>query len=411
MKTKYLDLAEKIFVIFSLTFFTGGFGIGATQTTPGIIPDSIITLIRYFIWVTASLIICLNWKKALLTASRDKVIWIFTTVVLLSFLWSENKISTLLDSREVLQMASFGLYFATRFTLKEQVKLIAWTFGIGAFLSIILALALPSLGQHGADHPGAWKGIYDHKNTFGSMMIISYFAFLLLPVTQPKLRFYKWLGTSVSVALILFSYSGTALVIFCLINLIVLFFRSFKWQGKISVLLLDIFILCLGCFVTFIVMNWVTLVTDLGKDPTFTGRLPLWNYIVLKLQENPWLGYGRGAFWAAGSHYAVQAGESVATNFVAPHGHNGFLDVGLNVGLVGFSLFLISLITAFVWALKRAYATKQSENIWPLVFLSFLVMNNLTESYLLRGANVYWVLYVTVALSVRDRRQISSPYY
>ncbi|AFY35651.1 O-antigen ligase [Calothrix sp. PCC 7507] len=405
---KFLEISEIVFVVFSLTFFTGGFGIGATTTSSGLIPDSVLTIIRYFIWITASAIICFNWKKALLTASRDKVLWIFTAIVLISFIWSDYKMSTLLDSREVWQMTSFGLYFATRFSLREQVKLIALTFGIGALLSTIFALGLPSIGKHGADHPGAWKGIYDYKNTLGSMMVMSAFAFLLLPINRSENRLYKWLGFSLSIVLILLSYSGSSLIIFSLIILVFLFFRRFKWQGKISVLFLDIFILLFGCVATFLFMNWVTIVTDFGKDPTFTGRTPLWNYIISKLQENPWLGYGRGAFWKPGSQYAVQAGESVASNFVAPHGHNGFLDLGLDVGLVGFSLFFVSLITAFVWALKRAYATKKSEDIWPLFFLLFLVMNNMTESYLLRITNVYWVLYVTVVLTVKQRRQFGN---
>jgi exopolysaccharide production protein ExoQ len=403
MKTKYLQIAETIFVIFSLTFFTGGFGIGATQTTPGIIPDSIITVIRYFIWVTSSMIICFNWKKALITASRDKVLWILTAIVVGSFLWSDHKILTLLDSREVWQMTTFGLYFAIRFSLKEQVKLVAWTFGVGIFLSTAIALGLPALGKHGADHPGAWKGIYDYKNTFGSMMIMSAFAFLFLPMDKSNQHLYKWLGFGLSIAMIILSTSRTALVVFGVILLFVWFYRHFRWQGKITVLFLDIVILILSSVAILVLVNWVSLLTGLGRDPTLTGRTILWDFIVTKIQERPWFGYGRGAFWAPGSQYGVQAGELVANSFVAPHAHNGFLDLGLDVGLIGLLLFLMSFMTGLFWAMKRAYATQNPEEFWPVVFLLFLAMNNVTESYLLRLANVYWVLYVAVILTVKQR--------
>jgi exopolysaccharide production protein ExoQ len=405
---KFLKIAENSFVIFSLTFFSGGFGLGATETTPGIIPDSTITLIRYFVWSTATLLVCLNWKAALRTASTNKIFWLLTAVVLLSFIWSDNQMLTFSDSREILQMTTFGLYFASRFSLKEQVKLVAWTFGIGAVLSTFFALVMPTVGKHGADHPGSWKGIYDYKNTLGSMMILGSIAFLLLPIKQSKYRFYKWLGFGLSFTLILLSTSKGALVMFFLILSVINFYKNFRWRGKISVLFSDILIMILGCVGTFVVMNWVTLLTGLGKDPTLTGRTILWNFIIAKIQESPWLGYGRGAFWAKGSIHGTQAGELVGNNFIAPHAHNGFLDLGLDVGLIGFSLFLISLISTFVLALKLAYATENSEDMWPLAFLIFLVMNNMTESYLLRLANVYWVFYTIVVFSVKQRRPISS---
>lgn len=404
MKTKYLIQAEKIFVIISLTFFAGGLGLGATETSPGLIPDSVLTVIRYFIWLTSMLLICLNWQTALRTASRDKLLWILTAIILLSFLWSDNKILTLLDSREVWQMTSFGLYFATRFSLKEQVKLIAWTFAVGALLSTIVALALPSIGQDNVDYPGAWKGIYDHKNTFGSMMIISTFAFLLLPLDKPNHQLYKWLGLGLSIAMIILSTSRTSLVIFGLIMTFVWFYRHFRWQGKISVIFLDILILLLSCTAIVVVVNWVTILTGLGRDPTLTGRTILWDFIITKIQERPWLGYGRSAFWAEGNRYGTEAGELVAGSFIAPHAHNGFLDLGLDVGLIGLVLFLISFTTGLFWAMRRAYATQNPEEFWPLVFLLFLAMNNISESYLLRLANVYWVLYVTVILTIKQRK-------
>ncbi len=405
---KFLEIAEIVFVVFSLTFFTGSFGIGGTETSPGLIPDIVLTISRYFIWITSTIIIGFNWKKALFIASRDKILWILIAMILLSFIWSDNKISTLLDSRDIWQMTSFALYFATRFSLKEQVKLVALTFAIGALLSIIVSIGLPSIGKHGADHPGAWKGIYDYKNTFGSMMVISCFTFLLLPSEQAKNLWYKWLGLGLSITMILLSTSKTSLVISFLLLSFIYFYRNFRWRGKISILISDIMIMVLGCIATLIFVNWLTILTSLGRDPTLSGRTILWNYIFSKIQENPWLGYGRGAFWAPSTSHGGQAGGLVGTSFIAPHAHNGFLDLGLDVGFIGISLFLISLIPAFVCALKRAYATKQSEEIWPLAFLTFLVMNNMTESYLLRITNVYWVLYVTVALTVKQRRQFDN---
>jgi exopolysaccharide production protein ExoQ len=96
----------------------------------------------------------------------------------------------------------------------------------------------------------------------------------------------------------------------------------------------------------------------------------------------------------------------VSENYIPPHAHNGFIELGLDVGLIGLSIFLVSFTIAYVRALKQAYAAKNSEDFWPLAVLLFVALNNVTESYLLRLANIYWVLYITVALSVKKKRRI-----
>ena len=401
---RFLEFAEKAFVVLSLTFFTGGLGIAGP--TGDLIPAFITTAIRYFIWLTASLIICLEWKKSLATASRDIFIWILTPIILASSMWSLFPQFTTQYMREVWQMTSFGLYFATRFSVKEQVKLVAWTFTIGILLSIFFAVGLPSIGKHGSDHPGSWKGIYDYKNTFGSMMVLSSLAFFLLPVKNLRGRLYKWAGFALSLLMMLLSTSKTSLVLSLVMILILLLYRNFQWRGKITVFFLDIGILIFGCISTVVLVQWVSLLTGLGKDPTLTGRTQIWGSVLTRLQESPWLGFGRGAYWANGSKYAIEAGKAVSENFIPPHAHNGFIDLALDVGVIGLSLFLVSFTIAYVRALKRAYAAKNSDDLWPLAVLVFIALNNLTESYLLRLANIYWVLYITVALSVKQKRRI-----
>ncbi len=405
---KQLELAEKGFVILGLTFFSGGFGVGSLPgiAGTGLIPESIISVIRYFILTTASIIICLNWKKSLLTASRDIFLWILTPIILLSSIWSLFPEETSKYMGEVWQMTTFALYFATRFSLKEQVKLVAWTFTLGMLLSIFFAIGVPSIGQHGADHPGSWKGIYDYKNTFGSMMVLTSLAFFLLPIDQPRNHLYKWGGFALSQVMMVRSTSKTSLVLSFLLILILLFYRNFRWQGKISVIYLDITILILGCVGTVVLAEWVALLSGLGKDPTLTGRTLIWGSVLTRLRDSPWLGFGRGAFWQKGSRYAVEAGQAVTANFIPPHAHNGFVDLALDVGWIGLSLFLVSFAIAYARSLKLAYAARNSEDVWPLTVLLFVAMNNVMESYLLRQANIYWVLYITVALSVKQTRRI-----
>jgi len=405
---KYLQLVEKIFVIVGLTFFSGGFKVGTAMNSPPLITEAGLSAVRYGVWFIALAIIIFNYKKALMTASWDIFIWILIPIVYASSIWSLNPQFTESNMGEVLRMVSFALYFATRFNVKEQVRLVAWTFAIGAIASMLVVWRFPGAGLHWNDHPGSWKGIYDYKNTFGSMMVIGSISLLLTPLDNPKHRRYKWGFFCLSLVMILLSDSATSLLVSMLAFIVLYFYRNFRWKGKLTVIFLDFAVIVVGCIGTLIVALWVEILSALGKDPTLTGRLPMWGSLLNRLMEQPLFGFGRGGLWADESNYALEAGMAVTQGYLPPHSHNGYIDLALDVGFVGLSLFLISLIIAYYRSLKLAYNSQNSENLWPLGFLIFLSLNNMSESYLLRLANVYWVLYMTTALSVGRELRINA---
>ncbi len=399
---KTLRLAEKGFIILGLTFFSVVFD----RSLSLVLPEIVITLIRFFIWGTSSILVGVFWKSTIDTIGKNILLCILTALTALSFLWSEFPHYTLLNTKEVLMMTSFGLYFAIRFSLKEQVQLVALTLLIGGLLSTIVAIEFPTIGIHLAnDHPGAWKGVYGHKNGLGSMMVLNAITFFSLPKETSIL--YKWVGFIFSIILILLSTSKTSLVISVLLTSIMVFYKNFRWQGKISVIFIDIGVLILGCVSVLVSTYWVEILTGLGRNPTLTGRTQIWGVALARIIERPLFGYGRGAFWAPNSTYAIEAGQAIGTAWIPGHAHNGLIELALDVGLIGVALFLIIYFTSFARALKRAYAPKNSEELWPLAYLTFLAMNNVTESLLLRLSTIYWVLFITVVFTLSQKSKFT----
>ncbi|GAP95440.1 O-antigen ligase family protein [Leptolyngbya sp. NIES-2104] len=401
---KLLLFAEICFVVFGLTFFTGGLTPGATTdgVDTGLVPEIVVTTVRYFIWFVSALLLLLNGKRTLITMRRDWVLWILTLLVLFSFAWSDFPEWTLLANREMAQMTCFGLYIATRFSLREQVKLYALTFTIGAIASVLFAVGLPSVGLD-VDHVGAWRGIYGHKNTFGSMMVMAFLAFFALPVERPRDRWIKRIGIGSTAALILLSTSRTALVLAVTLLALMLFYRHYRWRGKRSIVLGSLGVLIGGAAIVTVLTNWVALLTALGRDPTLTGRTYIWKVSLDYLLDRPLFGFGRSAFWSPDSPYPRAISSYLSQAFRAPHAHNGFIEIALDVGLIGLTLFLICYVSGFIKALMRAYGSKHPEHLWSLGFLTFLALNNMTESYMLRLANVYWVLFIATLLTVKQR--------
>jgi len=411
---KILRLSEYTFIVLGLFFFSGAFGANSLAL---VIAPFLITIIRFFLWGCSTLLVCIYWQSAIKIFKQNIPIFLLAIIAFFSFLWSDFPDYTLADVRDIWMMTSFSLYFAIRFTLKEQIKLIAYTLLIGGFLSIIFAIGLPQVGKHltGA-HAGSWKGIYGHKNYFGSMMILGILTCLHLPTNNSKIL--KYLGSGFLFISMIASTSRTSLVLFGLILVIMFIYRKFRWKGKISVILLDLGILVLGCLFLVLFSYWTEILTGIGRDPTLTSRVPIWGVMLSRLMERPLLGFGRGAFFAPNSPYGVQIGQVIGTGWHPPHGHNGFLDIAIDFGLIGLSLFIITYFTTFAKVVKRAYATKKSEELWLLAFMFLLSMNNITESLFLYQINIYWVLFLTIAFTVNQgtvrkdipqRIQISNP--
>jgi O-antigen ligase len=407
-----IRLIEKSFIVLGLTFFSGAFG---TYSLGIVVPSFVIGLIKFFVWGTSTFLILILWKNTLITIRRNLLLFLLTALACLSFMWSQVPYFTLNISTDILYMTFFGLYFAIRFSLKEIVELVALTLFIGGIISTICAIGMPRIAVHIGDvHAGAWKGIYNYKNQLGSIMNLMCVSFFALP--KDNLKIYKYSGIMFSILLILLSTSKTSLVVFLLLISTIIFYKNFRWKGKISVILLDIGILILGCFTVVIVTYWVEILTELGRDATLTGRTPIWGVMIVRLMQRPFLGYGIGAYFSPKSPYAFEAGQALKTGWIPPSGHNGFLDLAVDIGLIGLGLFIIIYLTSFIRALKLAYASKNSEDIFPLVYLIMLATNNITESLLLYESNIYWVLFVTITFvlnqnsSVTDENYVSEEY-
>lgn len=394
--SQIIRLCEKAFIILGLSFFSGIFGLDSLSL---LLPKFIVTFIRFFIWGMSTFLVCFFWKQSIIVASRNIFLCILTALAFFSFLWSDFPDITFSNSRDILMMTFFSLYFATRFSVKEQLELIASTLFAGILLSIFFAIGVPSVGVHGGQdpHSGLWKGVYGHKNSLGCMMVLSLITFFSL--TEESSKIWKFFGLSSAILLIVLSTSKTSLVLSLLLILIMIFYRNFRWQGKISLILIDLGILILGCISLFVFTYWVEILSGLGRDPTLTGRTYIWSVAISRLMERPLLGFGREAFWAPQSNYAVEVGRAIGTNWVPPHAHNGLVDLALDTGLIGLLLFLIIYFTTFFLVLKQASVTKKPEYIFQLTYLTFLIMNNMTESYLLYLTNICWVLFITIVWS------------
>ncbi|NJL45054.1 MAG: O-antigen ligase family protein [Leptolyngbyaceae cyanobacterium SM2_3_12] len=354
-----LRYGEFLFSLLALAFFTGLQVHVANYLIGEPLQETLTSLIRYSVVAGSFLLLLFRWRQSLFVAHRACLLWLLVILDAASYFWSEIPDWTYLSIRgELLPMVLFGLYFGSRYCLREQLQILAPFFIMSAIGSFLVVFLLPEVGKHPlTEFDGAWRGLYGHKNGLSAYMSISVLAqlsILLSPkkenIINPKLA---WIGLALSVALILLSTSATGLLLLVFLFTLLLLYRRYRWQGKRSVLVLNIGIGLGVVAIILVILNWGLLLAALGKDPTLTSRALIWENGFSFWLDKFFLGYGRDAFWNPDLPYAYQIGSKIAFNYLPPHAHNGFLDTALEVGIIGLGLFIaglvLSLIRVFGW--------------------------------------------------------------
>lgn len=399
---------EKVFVVFSLVFFSNAISPVVNQAR-GLPPNEnalIVQVISLGIRAGIILLIAACWKKVIRVAIREKFLWTVVGIALVSVCWSAAPEETLRTSIVLLFSTLFGVYLAARYSLNEQLRLLAWALGVGALLSLICVMALPSYGVMGMGdalnsqevvHAGAWKGVYGHKNALGRLMSLGAIVFFFLIRSSRKFRWVAWTGLCLCVALLLLSTSKTALIVFLTIMALMLPLRALRLNYSFAVPFLISVILV---FAGVAIFNAEAILGTFGGDTTLTGRTLLWAAVLYKIWQRPWLGYGYGGFWRGWEGESADVWRTV--NWEVPHAHNGLLDLWLDLGLLGLTVFIVSYIVIFLRAVSLIRQTKLIESFWPLVYLIFFLLSNLTESSLVKPG-LSWILYVTLIFSMHSR--------
>ena len=348
------------------------------------------------IYTVVFFLLVLRIRQTVRIVWRDTLTWVLVGFAGLSMFWSVEPDVTARRLVALVGTTMFGVYLASRFSLSDQLSLVGMALFVAAVLSVVFVVAVPKLGlQHDASGD-LWRGIYMNKNALGRMMAMSVVVMFLL-LQGHWLRPLPWLGIILSLGLLLLTRSKTSLVGMLAMMSLVPVYRLLRRNWTLGVMLI-LMALVPGILAVVWAANNESLVMGwLGKDATLTGRTDIWSAALVMIRERPWLGYGFSGFWRG-----LDGASAYVCNVVGwepPHGHNGVLDLWLDLGAVGVVLFGVGYAIAFIRALGRLRRTDRIEGLWPVVFLTFLIFLNLTESTFLRINHLFWCLYVSCLLS------------
>lgn len=396
------EFLERSFTVVAILLSTGAFA--NLWMTPERFTDLRVgDVLQELFWVaTYALSAVLLWRHSrgsFRQLVKEKWILALVALALSSAAWSEVPMVTLRHGIALGAGCLFSLYFVERFTFAEQLKILGWVFGLAAILSFIFGAL--DWGTAVLEVPGTWIGIYAHKNVLGGSMALGALVFSLLSEHLENGKWLAWLGLVSCLILIILSRSMTAIVI-VLPLLYAKHLIRLALQGKPKIgRKVCVALLVVAVSGAWIVSDFDRVTELLDRDPTLTGRTMLWAIIFPMALQKPWLGYGFGGFWLGEEGPSVEVWE--LHGFPTPNGHNGLLDILLDLGLIGAITAACGYIFYSRNALRVFAADHSWQNAWPLLFLLTLFLLNIAETDFLAPNSFYWFAYVTTALSLSRR--------
>lgn len=349
------------------------------------------------------------WKGFLYVSFKGKFQLLLLIIILFSVLWSVDMGSSLTFIRGLIRIYLLAVYLAMRYTFEEQIRFIAFALGTVTVLSIIFPL-IPSFGGiHTAPElAGMWSGIFGHKNELGYMMAWSATVFLHLALSETKFRWQRLTIFGLAICLIILSRSTTSLmIVVTVISLLPLYKLSTNNNYKLQIIMISFVLMLLVSGSILIFGNAESIVGASGKDLTFSGRTDLWEPLFNQILERPLFGYGYAGFWDS-----PLASNLRLTHEWASNSHNGFFEILLDVGIVGFFIFAIGFIRFIYMALYRVVSVgKKPEDFLPMQMLAILIIVNISEARLLTPS-WNWFMYLTTSLTLtmeyhRMRKKVS----
>jgi len=320
-------------------------------------------------------------------------------LALFSVFWSGDPAVTLRRGVAVLATTVLGVDLAVRYSVREQLRLA----GITLLLAVTLSILADTL-FHGlvptvdTAYSSAWNGIFAQKNDFARIVVLAAIVILTKTRRVPWNVITAVATLTIAYALIAASRSVTALVVLTSMWVLMLGFQVCRrrWRALIPIgVICALIISCLAPLLS----HQNTLFGWLDRDSTLTGRTIIWAESLTSIAKQPILGYGYSAFWDA-SPEAMRIDKVV--KWQVPHAHNAYIDLTLQLGLTGLVLFLV----VYCVAVRRAAVYMSTEHgweaMWPLFYLTFVLLYQITESSIFADNSIFWILYVSTICSVTE---------
>lgn len=352
----------------------------------------------------------LSWKELL----RDNPwVWLYLLYGLISLAWSDFPFVAFKRWAKGLGTVVMAMIVLTEAkpskALEQMLRKMAF---IMIPLSVVFIKYIPHLGR--AYHMGRpmFIGVTGHKNALGliCMLFSIYFCWQLLykPVklatNRDKLRLALY-GILIGMIIWLTSMARSATSLSCTyLAIFVLVMARLSYFRKASQRVVPTF---LSFFLGFAALDYFfqikdRIITLLGREPSLTSRVPMWADLI-SLVRNPLVGFGYESFWLGERQEIIYADWGISGN-----AHNGYLEMYLNLGLIGVFFIAAWYISGLV-RIRRQIRDDYAAGILRFALLLVIAVHGYTEAAFYGVSSIWMLLFIVIMDPPRHPRGLIEP--
>lgn len=398
---------ESVYIFVSLMLVTQALGPLLTAGASGdeALGDSNpMTMLSALLIYAIAFLLLMRRPTAMMDTIKDNpllvVLFAFPVV---SIIWSVDHGVTFRRAVALVMTGIYCVYLARRLSPDDFIRRLLLVLFVGGAASLIFTVVDPAHAiEHGVINNGSWKGVYGHKAILGRIAAV---AVTVAVYVRPRFfweRAMRWSTIVIFVFLAIQSQSRASWLLMgggVAFMMLLAVMRNKRFSAGIKMTIAA----SLGLAVLLIAVTMFSqILAAFGRDDTFSGRTSLWEgAIAVAEAHHPILGAGYRAFWTV-------AGSDGVRDYVQHwarlpnHGHNGYLDLWLELGYAGVALFVVfALVT--IWRLISRLLREPGEPAWAALAIFFFVflLNNASVTVAFKHTDIAWVFAVLACLYTR----------
>ncbi len=339
----------------------------------------------------------------------------FVTLAFLSIAWSFYPGFTALGAVVLLLTAASAVSVAITLTWPELLTVLGWVFRLVLGLSFVFEFIVSAFIRHPIypvwvaprAHPakllywsrdllfdlGKIQGIVGNSSLLSMAALFGLIVFSIQLASRSVTRGWGWFWLAVAIVTIGLTQSATIFV--ALAGVVIMAIaavivrrartprrRAYAYAG-IGLVVAALTVLAFA--------QQSRILTLLGKSADFTGRTTIWQEVIALAQQRPGAGWGWLGYWIV--WIAPFDTLKKAGGVQPPHAHDAWLDVWLQLGIIGLVVFsalvLATLVRAWLVGIDRVVVapgdagTHQWVALLPLLMLTAQLVQSIAESRIL----------------------------
>ncbi|EIZ77258.1 exopolysaccharide production protein [Novosphingobium sp. Rr 2-17] len=333
-----------------------------------------------------------GWKRS---------VSIFCTPIVLLLIWSTASLAwtqhiDLTGKRVFLLALVYSGIFSGVCDLgsRRSLTIVRIFLVLSLLFNVIFVFLVPNIGTQVYGEFNLWRGGMAHKNIAGMLCAVTIILF-----TFDCQKFSTTFRAGVIIAsfvFLYFSWSKTALIALPIAlssGAVVLYIRR-RYKSPES-RIKNYVVIAARVFFCIVMLGLILLTVQreffmyLTQDTTsLTGRAAIWRPMIQFYLDHPLLGSGYGAYWDSSINPLGISADSRGSLKDIDQGHNGYLDILIQVGFPGFAIAIYcSLVLPFRQIATMVGLTAQRAAAISAL-ITFIMLENLSETSLFSDDNL-----------------------